>query len=468
MSDTLTKQSERASILRQSWQQYTGNPPRPLINQAGGIDDNLLLSLGRLVVDKGAAFLFGDGVVSQVTGDQPEPKQDWLDECWRRNKRTPTLLKLATNGGIFGHAFLRLIEATPYPRVIVLDPQIVEVMTDPDDIDTVWKFTITPKPLQAEDEDPGLPRRTMIYNPSGKAGRAVPADGPWEIVDQQLSSGGVWMTSAQTTWPYPFAPIVHCQNIPKPNDFWGESDLPADVQGVLNGINRIASMYSKIIRLHAHPKVWARGMGNQTLDFASDTVLMLPGETGELQALEMQSDLSSTMALLEKLLSLLSYMVRIPMVAMGEPDGLGAISGVALQIRYQPLIEKTNAKRLTYGDLLVETDRCLLAMASQMNFGDTTITHLDWPELLPSDPLAERQTLILDDSLGLVSKSTLSKRLGYAYEEEQQKLADEKQEAQALGLTEPAAPTLQPDGEIVPPPETFGGPGTTVIPKLAH
>jgi hypothetical protein len=458
MPQSLTGQSEQSASFASAWAHYTGQISGPLIKRPGEPDDNIVLGLGRLVVDKGAAFLFGEGVTSQIMGNQPEPKQDWLDECWRRNKRTITLLKLATNGGIFGHAFLRLLDGDPYPRVIVLDPQIVEVVTDPDDIDTVWKFIISPRPIHTEADDPELPRRTVIMNPSGKAGQPVRASGPWEIHDQQMRTGGAWSTVVQATWPYPFCPVVHCQNLPKPNEFWGESDLPRDVLHILDAITTVASHYNKIIRLHAHPKVWARGMGNRTIDVAIDSVIMLPGETGELQSLEMQSDLSSTMALLDKLISLLSYMVRIPLVAMGEPDGLGAISGVALQIRYQPLIEKTNAKRLTYGDVLVETDRCLLAMAGRLNFGDTTITNLSWPELLPSDPVAERQALVLDDSLGIISRETLSEKLGYSWTDEQQKLANEKQDDIALGLTAPPVPALAPDGEVVPPPATILAP----------
>jgi len=444
---------ERASIHLRALRAYSGHPQNPL-QIRNGIDDNLIISLARLVVDKGASFLFGQPVTSELTGDQPEPKQDWLNECWRRNKRQITLLKLATNGGIFGHAFARLIDVNPYPRVIIVDPQTVQVLTDPDDCDTPWKFTITPPPAPVEQGDQPIKRRTIIANPSGIAGYRVDADEPWTIIDQQVG-GGAWVNVAQTTWPYPFCPIVHCQNIPKPNDFWGESDLPEDVLKILNGINRIASNYGKIVRLHAHPKIYTTGMGKATIDAAIDSIIMLPSETAQLRALEMQSDLSSTMALLEKLLSLLSYMVRIPLVAMGEPDNLGAISGVALQIRYQPLIEKTEAKRLTYGDALVELDRCLLAMAVGRDFGDAAITHLTWPELLPSDPLQERQVALIDDEMQIASKETLAKKLGYSLSEEQAKRITENQSMIAGGLT--PDPMLQKEeGKLEPVADTGG------------
>lgn len=443
--------AERALLMRRAYQSYVGKPKKPLQVLAGAPDDNLILSLGRLIVDKGVSFLFGQEVTSQIEDaagasarqsaeadkapSRTAPRQDWLDECWRRNKRSLLLAKLATNGGICGHAFARLLDTKPWPRVIVLDPQTLTVDTDPDDIDTVWRYTITPPPQQEEEGEPAARRRTIIQA-EASMGRITRLDrAPTWVITDQVFSGGAWMNSATSPWPYPFSPVVDCQNLPRPNDFWGESDLPEDMLHVLDGFNRVASHYNKIIRLHAHPKIWTRGMGARTLDVGIDSVIHLPSEAAELKSLEMQSDLHSTMALLDKLLNLISMMARIPLVAMGMPDNLGAISGVALQIRYQPLIEKSDTKRRTYGDLVQELDRRLLALGG---FGDTTITQLGWHEMLPSDPLMERQVWVLDDSLGLVSKATLSERAEYDYDAEQAQLTQEAQDA--IARMPPMAP----------------------------
>ncbi len=95
----------------------------------------------------------------------------------------------------------------------------------------------------------------------------------------------------------------------------------------------------------------------------------------------------------------------------------GALSGVALNILYQPLLEKTETKRRTYGDLLVELNRRLLALGG---FGEDNFTVLHWPELLPGDPKAEAETALLQQQLG-VSQDTLIERLGFDPELERQK-----------------------------------------------
>src|ERR1019366_4128984 len=97
--------TERSLIMRRAYQSYSGRPTPPLARRAGEPNDNLIISLGRTIVDKGVSFLFGQEVTSQVSDTlgastvttksisnvKTAPRQDWLDECWRRNKRPITL-----------------------------------------------------------------------------------------------------------------------------------------------------------------------------------------------------------------------------------------------------------------------------------------------------------------------------------------------------------------------------------------
>lgn len=454
MADTSTwTMNDREATMRRAYNHYQGNPKRPLLARAGEPDDNVIISLARLIVDKGASFLFGDLVQYQVMTPEPEPKQDWLDECWRRNQRGLTLLKTAINGGIYGHAMLRVLPARQdqqYPRIVVLDTSIVEVQTNPDDVDDPWTFIIQPPQTamtDVQDQDQELRRRTIIQNPSGQAGYQVNATG-WFIQDQQYSAGA-WITVTNFDWPYSFCPIIQCQNIPRSNSFWGESDLPADVLQILESIDTTASHMQKTLRLFSHPKVFTTGMGQRTIDMGIDSVIHLPSETATMGILQMQSDLSGALNFLNWLLNQLAMIVRIPLVAMGLPDTLGTLSGVSLQIRYQPLLEKTQAKRLTYGELLIELNQHLLEMGG---FGANIMTNLTWPEVLPEDTLQERQVAVLDDSLGLVSKETLSNKIGYNWEKENALIDQERQDDIAKGvIPDPMAVPVPPPAPLTAP-----------------
>jgi len=179
----------------------------------------------------------------------------------------------------------------------------------------------------------------------------------------------------------------------------------------------VLSNLARIIRFHAHPKTWGRGFLADQLKVAVDETIVLPSPDAELHNLEMESDLSSSIAFYERLREALHEISRIPEVATGKLDRTGQLSGVALAILYQPLLEKTESKRRTYGDMLVELNRRLLALGG---YGEENHTVIHWPELLPRDMLQERQAALLDEQLG-VSRDTILTRLGYDAELEAQK-----------------------------------------------
>lgn len=182
-------------------------------------------------------------------------------------------------------------------------------------------------------------------------------------------------------------------------------------------LDDIASNTARIIRFNAHPKTWGRGFTAKDLRIGVDETIILPGENAELRNLEMQSDLASSLRYLDMLRQALHEISRVPEVATGNLDRAGSLSGVALQILYQPLLEKTNTKRLLYGDMLIELNRRLLAMGG---FGKELRTALHWQEVLPQDPMQERQAALIDMQLG-VSQDTLLRRLGYDPDLERQK-----------------------------------------------
>jgi hypothetical protein len=426
--------ANQLQVWQTAWKFYRGDPPRPLVPKKNEPDDNLILSFGRRLVKTGVKYLFGQPVTSQVTGkSQDGPAQVWLDECWRRNRRDVFLQELAINGGVCGHAFAKILPRTPYPRLIVLDPQLVDVIWADDDVEDVLCFTITNPPVG------DIQTRQVIERQDAPDGTPL----AWTITDQTIDRGGgaeaVWVTEGVEDWPHDFAPILECQNMVMPNQFWGEPDLGDDVIHILNAINRSASQIHKIMRVHAYPKVWTRGMGAKALKIGIDEIIQLPSDTAELHALEVHADLNGSRAFLDTLVDILCWIASTPKVAFGDPDSLGAVSGVSMQLRFAPLLQQTEEKRLTYGALIVEADRRLLALGK---WGDTTITQLQWPELLPSDPLQERQVAVLDDALG-VSTQTILEKLGYDPEQEATRKAEEA----------PPPPALQP-----------GLPGDTGVP----
>lgn len=390
---------DRALAFAHRWRLYHGDHPRPLRLRPGQPDDTVIVNYVRVIADKGVSFLFGQDLRFELTELADTEAERWLRACWRANRQMLTLQKLALNGALCGHAFLKIVPAQPFPRLVVLDPAHVGVSWNPDDVDDVVRYTIRYSAL-----DPATRRPVLIR-------QVIERDGAsWQITDQRSTDGGTtWMTSSITPWPYAWPPIVDCQNLPCPNEYWGIADIEDDLVALNASINVVLSNMARILRFHAHPKTWGRGFTAQQLNVAVDETLVFPSPEAELHNLEMQSDLASSIALYQRLREALHEISRVPEVSTGKLENAGSLSGVALQILYQPLLEKTETKRRTYGELLIEANRRLLALGG---FGEDNETVIHWPELLPSDPLAERQASLIDQQLG-VSTDTLLQKLGY-------------------------------------------------------
>ena len=412
--DTIQSEKERADRTKRAWAAYHGEPPQQIPVPTGGRNDNVTIGYPRTIVDKGVAFLFGEDI--QVTvPDNPEATL-MLEEAWRQNRKMLTLQKLALNGAITGHFFakLQIQDGLPHPRIIVIDPSYVTVSWDPEDIDTVLAYRIQWTIIQ-RDNKPAVRRQEIVRD--GQA---------WTITDLiSDTSDGRFRVIAENSWPFPWPPIVDGQNLPQPNEYWGLSDLEIDVLDLSEAIDRVLSHINKIIRIHAHPKTVSKGLIKEqlkTLSMGSDDVLMLPSMDADLYTLEMQSDLKASLDTYRELKAALHEVTRVPEVATGKLDSVGQLSGLALSILYQPLIEKTDGKRRTYGYVIELLSERILELAGRK---DLTV-QIEWPQLLPSDPKEEASTLLLHQQLGVVSEETIARKLGYDWDAEHQRIEEER------------------------------------------
>jgi len=369
----------RRERMARAWRAYCGEMPRPLRVRPGDPDDNILLNFPRLVVDKGASALFGAEPGFRVRGGGSEGAEAWLERVWEANRKGALLHAIGVNGAVCGHAFVRIrpgratAGGAGLPRLVNLDPQTVRVFHAPDDYEAVTAYR-----LEWHGIDPLSGRPTAFRETIERRG------GPaaW-LVRQEASEGdGPWRVVSEASWPFGWPPIAGCQNLPAPNELWGVGDLEGDVLAVCNAINFTLSNMARILRFHAHPKTWGSGFSARQLDVAADGLTILPSPEARLQNLEMQSDLGSSLQMVARLKEALHEIARIPEVATGRLEGLGTLSGTALRILYEPLVEKTRTKRLLYGEMLEEVGRRLLEMGG---FGPEARVEVEWPPLGPPE-----------------------------------------------------------------------------------
>ena len=438
----------RAHDLSSQWNAYFGRYDDALDVPAGGADDNVKLPLARIFVDASRSFLFGKE--PEFTISDNANAEEYLDEVWDANEKQSLLNLIALNGGVTGHAFARLYEPGigQMPRIIPLDPQTVDVVWSEDDYTDVTAYVITwtverrPDPVS----DPVMvAKRQLIERAENRL--------TWLITDQESKGDRKgWKTTGTAVWAHAYAPIVDCQNLPVPNCYYGVSDLESDVLGLIKTLNYQASNMNRILRLHAHPKVYVRGavppiaqpgdapygfaefgqngqrQGQPRMDWGPDEAIFLQGD-GEVGQLVPAADMSASLQFFDRMLQILHETARIPEVALGITEGVGPVPGVTLKILYGPLLSMTEDKRRLYGEMLVELSRRILDLGG---YGDNLKPEISWPDPMPRDPMTEAQAAVMLEQAG-VSKATALTDLGYDSDVEQtQRQADAQEAGSAL------------------------------------
>lgn len=421
---------QRKRGMQRAWLAYEGYYPAPLPVVRGQANDNVTQNKVRAIADKAVSFLFGKPLAFQIDEGQETPRELWLKEVWRANRQDATLLKLGMNGALTGQPFIKLIPADGVryrvPRLIVLDPSSVDVDYDPDDLEYVTRYCICWEAM-----DPAQ-RRVMKFRQSHeRRGRG------WVILDEQSVPGSDTWTQIRTmAWPYEWSQIHTCQNLPRPNEFWGGADIEDDVLGLIFSRNYLLSNMQRVIRYYGHPKEFVTGADLSGITWQAGQVLELP-EGATANTLDSRADLVAALSYDRRLDEAIHEVARVPPISTGKIENVGPLSGVAMQILYQPLIELTQAKRALYGPMLDDICQHIMELGGHEPASVTII----WPEVLPTDQLEERETALADLDLG-VSRATLHRKLGYDPEfEEHQRAEEEDDIAERLarsGMTQPA------------------------------
>lgn len=413
----------RHQRMKRAWGLYYGEHKKPLVVKSGKPDDNIIVNYARLIVDVGVGFLFGEPGTDKelrfsIDGDvtSESSPEAWLNAVWRDNRKMTTLFKVGLNGSVCGHPFVKVMagRAGGMPRVIVLDPAHVEAEWSVDDVDALERVTIA---YETTEHGKLVKYRQVI----------ALVDGRWLITDERaVGNSSRFSEISREVWPYSWCPVHHCQNLPDPNVFWGMSDLEEDVIALNESANFVLSNLNRILRYHAHPKTWGKGVKAAEMQVAPDGAILLNNPDASLNNLEMLSDLSSSIEFFGQVRQALREITHVPEVALGGMADASRVSSLALKVMYSPLLMHTGKKRATYGEMLQELNAHLLEMG---NFGRGMVVRNVWPHILPTDPMQDAQVAVMHEQLG-VSKRTIVDRLGFDADLERLRREDE---AESLG-----------------------------------
>lgn len=418
---------ERSQLMAKALAYYDGDKPSDMLKvEKDKPNDNVSVNYAETIVEKGVSFLFGDELGVEIGEEEDETGEAYLDEVWPDDTRHVDLIELATNGGIFGHAWLKIMLTDGKPEVCVADPQCMSAKWDSRNYKRVIRYRnqyntvddVTRKPIIWR-EDTERDGKQWIIKEFWRR-----ADSPASLDDESVG----WVSAGPPTlWPYEFAPVFECKNLPKANEFYGRADLSKYVLSLCFYIARVDSLINKIIRAHASPKPVATGIQKQLLEIGTEQILFLPDKEAKMELLEMTGDLTGAMAFRKQLREALSEVSHVPEVATGKLESVGQLSGLALKILYGPLVDQTSKKRRLYGKLVKDVVKALLIIGGK---SDQKV-ELRWPSMLPGDEQTDWNVALVKNQLG-VSKDTILREKGYDSEQELEKSG---KEAEAMAKT---------------------------------
>ena len=211
--------------------------------------------------------------------------------------------------------------------------------------------------------------------------------------------------------PYGWIPYVIAANNPGSDRFWGESDL-IDLVDICRELNGRMSVLSKVLELSGAPIAVLENVDD------SDDIRVGPGAKWELPEgsraylldLLQGGGVGVHIQYIDLLYRSLHDLSETPRTAFG--DSGRALSGAALEVEIQPLVQKVRRKRQAWDLVHRERNRRVLDLLERfggVDIGGLRETETIWPSVLPSD-----QDGAVRNAVALVRSGIQSRRTAYA------------------------------------------------------
>jgi hypothetical protein len=231
--------------------------------------------------------------------------------------------------------------------------------------------------------------------------------------------------------PYGFVPFIIFPNLREPKQFWGVSDMKSLVP-VQEEINRATTQLSRVLEISGNPiAVFQNVAGARDIPIEPGTTIDL-GQEGQVYLLDLLKGGGVRLHIeyIDLLFRIMHDMAEVPRSAFGSLDR--TLSGVALELDLQPLLQKVQRKRLLRTPVYERRNRMILSILSQyapQMVGDVSgLGHeIIWAPALPRD-----QSRLVQDEIALVeaalhSRQTAMTNLG---------LLDPKAEMEQIAMEE--------------------------------
>jgi hypothetical protein len=435
MGDLTTRIGASISAAAETAENYwAGKHKENLRRKDGQYNDNVTINLFGLVIDRNVSQMISGGVNLEVEGEDGDtalPEGDFLRGCLDANHEEIFFHRSCLAAGMNGTGYWFLLDpqssfvvgedGKQYPRILVWNPGLVTMKTQHGDYEVVIQYTHQYYEMDEDGRQVGY-RKVVARDMSAVAER-------WTIQDWIERTGRGWVAVAPAVvWRWPFSPVLHWQNLPSVANCYGEPDLTDDKLVLQNAINADASVIRKNIRLLSNPRIWSKGPNKpESIDAGPDKLIHM-GENGEMHVEPALGDLVAAREFVnwEKAVFMDgARTVDIHSLA----DKLGSLTNFALRVLYQDNVNKIDTKRELMGDAIED-----LARRLQIMVGLTPVpVSVKWEDFVPVNSMEQAQTEQVIVGMGAESVQTASENLGRDWQQELDRMAEEKQSSDNIG-----------------------------------
>ncbi|HEU0164053.1 MAG TPA: phage portal protein, partial [Thermomicrobiales bacterium] len=353
----------------------------------------LVFNYARALIRKSASYVFpGPVTFSIAPGDIGSAAQAKANEAERLLAGIVQALDLArldlalaVDAAILGDAAVKVTWDTTRkrPRVVAVDPATLVVRTAADD----------PRAIASVTQAYGLTgSQIAAMLPDGGTGiadldpeRGYPVVETWTDARWQMQVAGQIVHDGPN--PCGWIPYAIATNDPRPFAFWGQSDL-TDLVDVCVEINQRMTVLSRVLELSGAPIAVLENVdGSEGISVGPGAKWELPeGAKAYLLDLLEGGGTEVHLSYVAQLFSILHDLSETPKTAFG--DSGRDLSGAALEVEIQPLVQKVARKRRMWDAFFAERNFRLLDLLERFgghDLGGLRQTTTLWPPVLPSD-----------------------------------------------------------------------------------
>lgn len=312
-------------------------------------DPTVTLNYCKAIVDKSTSFLFGKGYSFQYDSTVHAELSPLIKEVFRYNDMDVKSIMMGQQGAITGDVFLQVAwddepdDLHPNGKVAItlLPYNTVYPTYDPQNRDKMLSCII--KYLVLSDDGTS----DYVYTQEITKERIVTKQGDAVIEDIENVLGQI--------------NVVHIKNMPLAGFCYGQSDLISIIP-LQRELNAKVTDVSDIINYHAAPVTIIQGARSKNLERGAKKVWGGLPKDAKVYNLELSSDLNASNNFISMIKKSIHELSNTPEMSLGASGAISNTTGVALQITYSPLLEKTWIKRMTYGAGLVKVSNMILKL----------------------------------------------------------------------------------------------------------